>query len=105
MPDSELKFHAASDPTQNLQPKTLNLNMPHLKSAAKNLRKSRKRAEENRRIKEQVKKLLRGPVNAQTLPSLYKAIDKAVKRKLFSENKAARLKSQLAKKLAKDTTS
>jgi len=74
--------------------------MPHLKSAFKNLRKSKKRAKENRLVKEEVKNLLKGPVTEKTLPSIYKAIDKATKRKIYPKNKAARLKSALAKKLA-----
>lgn len=75
--------------------------MPHLKSAFKNLRKSKKQAKENRRIKEQLKQLLKDPTTEKNLPDLYKAIDKATKRKILSENKAARFKSKLAKRLAK----
>ncbi|KKW06050.1 MAG: 30S ribosomal protein S20 [candidate division CPR1 bacterium GW2011_GWC1_49_13] len=75
--------------------------MPHLKSAYKNLRKSRKIAQVNREVKESLKKLLKKPVTAASLPALYKAIDKAAKRRIFSANKAARLKSSLAKKIGK----
>ena len=75
--------------------------MPHLKSAYKNLRKSRKIAQVNREVKESLKKLLKKPVTAASLPALYKAIDKAAKRRIFSANKAARLKSSFFKKLGK----
>ncbi|HEB13931.1 MAG TPA: 30S ribosomal protein S20 [candidate division WWE3 bacterium] len=75
--------------------------MPHLKSAFKNLRKSKKRAEQNKEAKERVKKLLKGPVTEKTLPKIYKAIDKAAKRNIYPKNKAARLKSKLARQLAK----
>ncbi|NIT03748.1 30S ribosomal protein S20 [Candidatus Saccharibacteria bacterium] len=71
--------------------------MPHTKSASKNLRKSRKRAAENQEIKEELKGLLKKSVTKKTLPTLYKKIDKAVKRNIFSAQKAARLKSRLAK--------
>jgi len=73
--------------------------MPHLKSAFKNLRKSRRRAAENRLIKGELNKLLKGPVTVKTLPNLYRAIDKAARRKIFAKNKAARLKGKLAKKV------
>ena len=75
--------------------------MPHLKSAYKNLRKSRKIAEENRAIKASIKKLLKGPVTGKTLPAITKALDKAVKRKIYNPNKIARVKSGLAKRTAK----
>lgn len=75
--------------------------MPHLKSAFKNLRKSKKRAQQNKEVTEEVKRLLKGPVTEKTLPKIYKSIDKATKRKIYSKNKAARLKSKLAKQLAK----
>ena len=73
--------------------------MPHLKSAFKNLRKSRKRAAQNREIKDNLKLLLKGPVTKKTLPVLYKQIDKSVKKKILSPNKAGRVKSSLAKRV------
>ena len=78
--------------------------MPHLKSAYKNLRKSRKIAEQNRKVKDNLKKLLKKTVTETNLPTLYKAIDKAAKRRIFSANKASRLKSGLAKKIGKSKT-
>ncbi len=74
--------------------------MPRLKSATKHLRQSRKRAEENKRLKEQVKDLIRTAKSKKDLPALYKVIDKAAKRKIFHKKKAARLKSALSKKLS-----
>ncbi|MEX1061575.1 MAG: 30S ribosomal protein S20 [Patescibacteria group bacterium] len=79
--------------------------MPHLKSAYKNLRKSRRIAEVNRKVKENLKKLLKKPVTTTTLPALYKAIDKAAKRRIFPANKAAHLKSALARKIKKGASS
>ncbi len=73
--------------------------MSHLKSAAKNLRKSRRRAQANLKIKAALKKLQRGPVTARTLPILTKSIDKAAKRKILTKARAARLKSRLSKKI------
>lgn len=73
--------------------------MPHLKSAFKNLRKSRKRAAQNREIKGKLKRLLKGPTTKKTLPTLYKEIDKAVRRKILPPNRAARMKSRLAKRV------
>jgi len=73
--------------------------MPHLKSAAKRLRQSRKRKIENKKIKNQIERLVKKAQSAKNLPTLYKAIDKAVKRKIFHPNKAARMKQALARKL------
>ena len=77
--------------------------MPHLKSAYKNLRKSRKIAQVNREVKESLKKLLKKPVTAASLPALYKAIDKAAKRGVIKPNTASRQKSRLAKLLVPKT--
>lgn len=74
--------------------------MAHLKSAAKHLRQSRRRAVENKKIKEQMKKLIKNAKGKKDLPALYKTIDKAAKRGIFHKNKAARLKSTLSKKLS-----
>ena len=75
--------------------------MPHLKSAAKRLRQSRKRAAENKKIKEQIKKLIKTAKSKKDLPTLYKAIDKAAKRGIFHQNKAARMRRALSKRLEK----
>lgn len=73
--------------------------MTHLKSAAKNLRKSRRIALANLKIKTALGKLQRGPITARTLPTITKSIDKAVKRKILTKARAARLKSRLSKKI------
>jgi small subunit ribosomal protein S20 len=75
--------------------------MPQLKSAAKQLRRSRKRADENKKIKERLRKLTKDAKNSKDLPAINKLTDKATKRGIFHKNKAARMKSSLAKKLRK----
>jgi ribosomal protein S20 len=71
--------------------------MPHLKSAYKNLRKSRRKAAINLKAKNNLKKAFKGPLTLKTLPAVTKAIDKAAKRGIISEGRAARLKSRLSK--------
>lgn len=73
--------------------------MPQLKSSAKRLRQSRKRAVENKKIKERLKRLIKDAKSKKDLPTLYKAVDKAAKRGIFHPNKAARMKKALSKKL------
>lgn len=73
--------------------------MPHLKSAYKNLRKNQKRRAENRQVAEKLEKLTRGPITAKTLPTLFKAVDKAAKRGIFSKGRAARVKSSISRKV------
>ena len=73
--------------------------MPHLKSAAKHLRHSRKKAAENKKIKKRLKETIKNAGGPKDLPALSKAIDKAVKRGLIHKNRAARMKSSLAQKL------
>jgi small subunit ribosomal protein S20 len=74
--------------------------MPILPSAKKALRSSRAKAVVNSRIKSRVRSTQKQMVTDPTqenLESAYSAIDKAVKKHLFHTNKAARLKSQIAK--------
>lgn len=73
--------------------------MPHLKSAYKNIRKSRRKAALNLKLKKSLRKVLKGPATAKNLPTVTKAIDKAARRKIISRSKAARLKSRLSKKV------
>ena len=72
--------------------------MPVIKSAIKKLRKDRKREKENDAIKRGLERAIR---KAQKSPSkinaAYSAIDRAVKRNIIHKNKAARIKSSLAK--------
>lgn len=83
--------------------------MPNLAHAKKALRKAKKALARNETIREGVRKLrkaARVAVDAKNkvdaagvARTLQKALDKAAKRGVVSRNKAARLKSRLAKKL------
>ncbi len=73
--------------------------MPISRSAHKSLRVSRRRATENKIIKLRVKSRLKQST-AETLPQTFSMLDKAAKNHVIHKNKAARLKSRLAKKLA-----
>ena len=84
--------------------------MPITTSAKKALRQSIKRRARNltrsnaykSAVKELKKAVAVGKSEAQkTLPKVYKAIDKAAKNGIIKKNKAARLKSGVAKLLAK----
>ncbi len=75
--------------------------MPRLRSSKKSLRSARRRAEENKKIRGKLSKLIKGAKGKKDLPTLYKAVDKAAKRKIFARKKAARMKSKLSRKLAK----
>jgi small subunit ribosomal protein S20 len=73
--------------------------MPISASAKKSLRVAERRALENKatklRIRNQVKK-----TTLETLGQSFSILDKAAKNHVIHPNKAARLKSRLAKKLA-----
>jgi ribosomal protein S20 len=74
--------------------------MPILKNAKKALRASKHKAEHNQRVRSRVKSssdAVKKSPTASALAAAYRAIDTAVKRNVFHKNKAARLKSQLAK--------
>jgi small subunit ribosomal protein S20 len=74
--------------------------MPVTKSAKKALRRDRRRAVINKKIKEKVRaaiKKFRQNPSKKVLREVYKAIDRAAKKKVFHKNKASRLKSRLAK--------
>lgn len=78
--------------------------MPIIKSAKKRLRQDKKRATRNQQVAEQIKKLLktmRRSPSAKSLQQLTSSLDKAAKTHLIHPNKAARLKSRLAKLLTK----
>jgi len=80
------------------------------KSALKELRKSLKRRQRNLMLKNKIKQLKKQLTKLiqekkveeakQTLNLFYKAVDKAAKVHYIHKNKAARLKSAAAKKLA-----
>jgi small subunit ribosomal protein S20 len=76
--------------------------MPILPHAKKALRASKRKAQYNKEVKSvavtAIKKMQIKP-SQENLTLVYEAIDKAAKRKIFHTNKAARLKSQMAKLL------
>jgi len=80
--------------------------MPNLKTAKKNLRKTKKRTALNKQHKNKIDYSIRkikkgvkeGAKNLQELlKNLYKAVDKAAKEKIIHKNKASRIKSKMAK--------
>jgi len=84
--------------------------MPNLKTAKKNLRKSKKRALANKqyenkidflvkKIKKEVKK--GGKNLKELLKNFYQIVDKATKKHVIHKNKANRLKSKAAKLIKK----
>ena len=83
--------------------------MPQLKSSAKRLRQSQKRAARNKKIKDnldylfrQLKKALaaKDKSKAQELAKkLIKTLDKAAKKNIYKANKSARKKSRMMKKI------
>lgn len=84
--------------------------MPNIKSNIKYLRKSSKRKEKNASVKSRLKTLMKeidtliekkGPIEkiSTVLNSLYKYLDKAAGKNVIKKNKAARKKSQYAKKV------
>lgn len=76
--------------------------MPIIKSAIKKMRKDTVRTSRNAKRASNIKKLLkdaRKNTDAKAVSALYSALDKAAKTHLIHKNKAARLKSRLAKKL------
>ena len=84
--------------------------MPHTKSAKKSLRQDQKRRDRNRAVKKALKTELKkfhaavtaGDADAVKtgFVAVVKKLDKAAARKVIHPNKAARAKSQLARKLA-----
>jgi len=78
--------------------------MPVTKSAAKALRRDRRRTIINLRIKRAYKeavRLMRKNPTVETLKKAYSQLDRAAKKKVIHKNKAARLKSRLSKLLTK----
>lgn len=74
--------------------------MPVTKQAKKKLRKDKKREAENLKVKTVFKKTVKNTRKNATIKSLSEAskvIDKTAKKGLIHKNKAARLKSRLAK--------
>jgi ribosomal protein S20 len=78
--------------------------MPILKNAKKALRVSKRKAEFKRPVKSRVKTMsdkMKKEPTADNLSSAFSAIDRAVKKHIFHRNKAARLKAQMSKLIAK----
>jgi small subunit ribosomal protein S20 len=74
--------------------------VPILRNAKKALRQSQRRALANQRVKlnlKQAVRAVRDTKDTKHLPAAYQAIDRAVKKHLIHQNKAAHLKSQLVK--------
>jgi small subunit ribosomal protein S20 len=74
--------------------------MPILKNAKKALRVSKRKNIVNRKVKSQVKTAIDQATKEPSQENLSKAsskIDRAVKKNLIHKNKAARVKSRLAK--------
>ncbi len=79
--------------------------MPLLKQARKKMRHDRKRTLQNKEKKIALKKtvkMMRKTPSSPNLTAAFSKLDKAVKTNLIHKNKANRLKSRLAKTLAKD---
>jgi len=84
--------------------------MPNLKTAKKNLRKSKKRALTNKKYQNKIdflfkkikKEIKKGSKSLKELiKNFYKAVDKAAKKNIIHKNKASRLKSKIAKLIKK----
>jgi small subunit ribosomal protein S20 len=77
--------------------------MPVIKSAIKKQRQDIRREAHNDEFRKKMRDLLRNvgkkTQNLATLSEAYTIIDKAAKRNLIHANKAARLKSQIARKI------
>jgi small subunit ribosomal protein S20 len=77
--------------------------MPLLKNAKKALRASKRKAERNRVVKSRMKTMMdkaKKAVSLETVSHAFSAIDRAARKHMIHPNKAARLKSQLSKRLA-----
>lgn len=74
--------------------------MPILSSAKKALRQNEKRYKANSELRKKLKESIK-KVNATTINKTVSLIDKAAKSNIIHKNKAARLKSRLAKKIEK----
>lgn len=79
--------------------------MPIKESAKKALRQSIKRNLLNKKKKSAIKEIVKKTVDDKGMPKAQSIIDKAAKTGYIHKNKAARLKSRLARKIAKKTVS
>lgn len=78
--------------------------MPIIKSAIKKVKQDKKRAALNsalsRKLKEALKKTKKGSFN---ISEVFSVIDRAAKKGVIHKNKAARLKSQVSKRVKNET--
>ncbi len=74
--------------------------MPNTNSARKSLRVGERRNVENRKIKLNIRQVMK-KASAETLPEVFRVLDKAAKNNVIHENKAARLKSNVSARIAK----
>jgi small subunit ribosomal protein S20 len=78
--------------------------MPIIARAAKKLRHDRKRTKQTMSVRaglRDIVKSFRKSPTKKSLDKVFRALDKAAKRNIIHKNKAARLKSRLAKLIAK----
>lgn len=82
--------------------------MPTIESARKRLRQARKRRERNKSVQSEIRTRTRTFMSLDSadeaeemLDELYSLLDRAVRKNVIHENKAARKKSRLARHLAK----
>lgn len=81
--------------------------MPVIKSAIKKLRQDKKRQKQNENIERKMDQAYKKALKVRsekTVASAFSTIDKAVKANIIHKNKAARLKTKLAKKPTKTAT-
>lgn len=81
--------------------------MPILKNAKKALRVSKRKAERNVVVRSKMKTMLdkaKKALSPESLGEAFSAVDRAARKHMIHPNKAARLKSQLSKKLASGET-
>ncbi len=75
--------------------------MPVIKSAIKKLRKDRMRETKNdefrKTLRDTMRKVKKSSSDLKVLQEAYSVVDKAAKKNLLHPNKAARMKSQIAK--------
>lgn len=74
--------------------------MPNTNSARKSLRVGERRNAENRKVKMNIRQVMK-KASTETLSEVFSTLDKAAKNHVIHENKAARLKSRVSAKVAK----
>lgn len=79
--------------------------MPIIASAKKKMRQDKKRRLTNLKVLNELKETIlqaKKTPSAEALKRAYSAISRAAKKKILHKNKAARLKSRLAKKISQE---